>query len=101
MRATPAKSSIQGRVSLRLCSFMISIRWQQWPKLLAPRSHPEEKLQVPDSDRSTLLNPQACFAEDVDHFGKAYVTMSVTIGNNASFSRGCAEIDRQHSASGP
>src|SRR5258708_6914089 len=101
MSATPATSSIQGRGGPRTWFFMISLPWQQWPKLLAPRSHPEDKLQVADSDRSTLLNPQACFAEDIDHFGKADVTMPVKMGNNASFSRGCSEIDRQHSASGP
>jgi hypothetical protein len=80
---------------------MISIRWPRWPKLLATRSRPEDKAQVSDSDCSALLNPQACFAEDVDHFGKADVTMPMKMRNDASFSRGCSEIDSQHSAAGP
>ncbi len=60
--------------------------WPRWPILLATRSHPEDKLQVADSHRSALLNLQARFIEDIDHFGKADMTMPVKMRNDASFS---------------
>src|SRR5260370_29996210 len=100
MSTTPARSNSQGRVIIRLCSFMISIRWPRWPKLLATRSRREDKLQVPNSHRATLHDSQSGFTEDANDFCKADVTMPVKMRNDTSFSRTCSEIDGQHSASG-
>jgi hypothetical protein len=99
MSMTVPASSIQRRGSQRLSPFTASARWLEWLRLCVAWDLGEYKLQVADSHRAALYDVQTCFTEGGDDFGKADVTMTVKMGNNASpLCQGRPEIDGQHSS---
>ncbi len=80
---------------------MVSIRWPQWPRLLTAWGRGKYKLQITDSHCAALFYAQTGTTENGDDFGKADVTMTVKMSNDASLlCRGSSEIDGKHSAAG-